>query len=250
MTLTRETIHDIVLSLNCGDAYERAYERANQATDEIWDLVEPTVREDGKMLKSALYSPPDVAGVLASQPPLTLATFAPSGFPSRNEIASEVHAMLVHRFAYDEACLHGEFIGGPTDGDEYRMCEFVADLVTSLAYPEPAKPSLEDVARAINPAAFRQGDLAVETLSVEAARRDALVAAEAVLALFAAQPTVREAKAEGWDEAVREADDACCSTCASALATRANPYRSEADHSEELLDEAEHERSRQEGCHG
>ena len=62
------------------------------------------------------------------------------------------------------------------------------------------------------------------------------------------EPTVREA--EGWDEAVREADDACCSTCASALATRANPYRSEADHSEELLDEAEHERSRQEGCHG
>ena len=44
MTLTRETIRDIVRSLNCGDAYD-AYERANQATDEIWDLVEPTVRE-------------------------------------------------------------------------------------------------------------------------------------------------------------------------------------------------------------
>lgn len=44
MTLTRETIYDIVRSLNCGDGYD-AYERANQATDEIWDLVEPTVRE-------------------------------------------------------------------------------------------------------------------------------------------------------------------------------------------------------------
>ena len=44
MTLTRETIYDIVRSVNCGDAYD-AYERANQATDEIWDLVEPTVRE-------------------------------------------------------------------------------------------------------------------------------------------------------------------------------------------------------------
>ena len=100
----------------------------------------PIVREDGKMLKSALYSPPDVAGVLASQPSLTLATFAPSGLPSRDEIASEVHAMLVHRFAYDEVCLHGEFTGGPTDGEEYRMCEFVADLVTSLAQPKPAQP--------------------------------------------------------------------------------------------------------------
>ena len=59
MTLTREQIYTIIREFNCGDGYD-AYERANQATDEIWDLVEPTVREDGKMLKSALYSPTDV----------------------------------------------------------------------------------------------------------------------------------------------------------------------------------------------
>jgi hypothetical protein len=232
MTLTREQIYTIIREFNCGDGYD-AYERANQATDEIWDLVEPTVREDGKMLKSALYSPPDVAGVPASQPPLTLATFAPSGLPSRNEIASEVHAMLVHRFAYDEACLHGEFIGGPTDGDEYRMCEFVADLVTSLAYPEPAKPSREGVRKAIAAGigahAWAGSNLAGMECDCgwEGCEHDdhlAEAVADAVLALFAAQPTVREAKAEAWDAGWVSA------TVAMAEGTHANPYRSEANH--------------------
>jgi hypothetical protein len=46
--------------------------------------------------------------------------------------------------------------------------------------------------------------------------------AEDVLALFAAQPTVAKAKAEGWDEGWVSA------TVAMAEGTPANPYRSEA----------------------
>ena len=50
--------------------------------------------------------------------------------------------------------------------------------------------------------------------------------AQAIIHLFDSQPTVREAKAEGWDEGWVSA------VVAMAEGTPANPYRSEADHEE------------------
>lgn len=119
MTLTREQIYTIIREFNCGEGYD-AYERANQATDEIWDLVE-----------------------------------------------------------------HGE--------------------------PGRCAPTVEEVRGAI------------------AAAYPTTAKARAVLALFDSQPTVREAKAEGWDEGYRtgetdwSADDVDYSVTP-------NPYRSEARH--------------------
>lgn len=105
MTLTREQIYTIIREFNCGDAYD-AYERANQATDEIWDLVEPTALLPGRCA------------------------------PTEEEIARRLHRA-------DCDCPEP---GAEDHGIDYAML------------------------------------------------------AEDVLALFAAQPTVAKAKAEGWDE--------------------------------------------------
>lgn len=100
--------------------------------------------------------------------------------PTEEELAREVHAMLGYRFGVDEICAHGTFAGGPTHGEEYRMCRFIAKLV---------------------------------------------------VALYAAQPTVEQAKAEGWDEGFKGAREAYGLHIAAPLDPRvSNPYRSEASH--------------------
>jgi hypothetical protein len=120
--------------LNCGDGYD-AYERANQATDEIWDLVEPTALLPGRCA------------------------------PTEEEIARRLHRA-------DCDCPEP---GAEDHGIDYAML------------------------------------------------------AEDVLALFAAQPTVHEAKAEGWAEGLNAWLEWSNDDFRDALPS--NPYRSEADHS-------------------
>jgi predicted HAD superfamily Cof-like phosphohydrolase len=50
------------------DAALREVHRSNMS--KLDDQGRPVYREDGKVLKSARYTPPDIAGVLSRQPPL------------------------------------------------------------------------------------------------------------------------------------------------------------------------------------
>ena len=137
------------------------------------------------------------------------------------------------------------------------LCADYGALPLTVLYrpdqPEPVKPSREDVARAI---AAHSGPMGTHYFDVALAAADAVLAllpgrcapteaeveeclfglydhgaspnakkeARTVVAPFAAQPTVREAKAEAWDAGWVSA------TVAMAEGTPANPYRSEADH--------------------
>lgn len=67
------------------------------------------------------------------------------GSPTRGEVAREIHAMLTYRFNDPDACRHGEFSGGPLNGEQYRMCMFIANLVEGL-YGLHCAPSTEQLA--------------------------------------------------------------------------------------------------------
>lgn len=134
-----------------------------------------------------------------------------------------------------------------TDADTLARHVVAAQEAVESGYAAAAQrcaPSKEEVREAIFRSTYpklRWIDLSDEN------QADFDAAAEAILSIFAAQPTVREAKAEGWDEGHqhrwrRGPDECICAAwsrieCACGkygtgelLSLADNPYRSEADH--------------------
>lgn len=108
---------------------------------------------------------------------------------------------------------------GPTwDSAVEQGLDAAADAVLALL-PGRCAPTEEEIARRLH-----RADCDCPEPGAEDHGMDYAMLAEDVLALFAAQPTVAKAKAEGWDEGWVSA------TVAMAEGTPANPYRSEADH--------------------
>lgn len=94
--------------------------------------------------------------------------------------------------------------------------------------PQRVQPSREDVARRILDKTVGVVDCELHERLMTPMWDRATSAADAVLALFAQQPTVAEVKAEAWDQAITAAADALDD--GHAIYDLPNPYRQEADH--------------------
>jgi hypothetical protein len=105
---------------------------------------------------------------------------------------------------------------GPMGTHYFDVALAAADVVLALL-PGRCAPTEEEIARRLHRADCDCPEPGAEDHGIDYA-----MLAEDVLALFAAQPTVAKAKAEGWDEGWVSA------TVAMAEGTPANPYRSEA----------------------
>jgi hypothetical protein len=142
---------------------------------------------------------------------------APKYSAARTEPTAEEAAEAACRATHPTRWEHA-ILSHPCDN-----CTAGARAVLALL-PQRCAPSVEEIARRLHRADCDCPEPAAEDHDVDYSRL-----AEDVAAVLTAQPTVREAKAAGWDEGYR-AGEIDWSADDMDYSVTPNPYRSEADH--------------------